>query len=347
MVLLGLWCAKPAPAAALQTAPRSPVEVAARIAPDTVRVGEPFVVTLRIRAPKDAAVSFPAGPDSGGAAEALDPRALSSTSDATSSEFTATYRLAAWDMGRQPIVFAPAVVRRGGADETVPFGDLTILVQPTTPGDAAHRVPRAARALFALPRVWWPVWKIAAAALVALLLLWLLARWWRRRPRRDAPGADPFADAMRGFETLDRLGLLDAGEPGRYIALATGITRTYLVRRLAPASMAFTSAELAAALAEDRRVPHARLDVLLAESDRVKFARDALSATEARALGADARRMTEEVEQRVLVAEAAAAAAAAANAGGAPAPGPAAGPAPAPEPPRRRSSSSGTRGRAA
>jgi hypothetical protein len=316
------------------------VEVAARIAPDTVRIGEAFLVTLRIRAPKDAAVTFPAGPDSGGATEALDPRGLSSTSDATSSEFTATYRLAAWDMGRQSVVFAPAVVRRAGADETVPFGDLTILVQPTTPGDAGHRVPRAARALFALPRVWWPVWKIAAVALVALLLLWLIARWWRRRPRHDAPGAEPFADAMRGFETLDRLGLLDAGEPGRYIALATGITRTYLVRRLAPASMAFTSAELAAALAEDRRVPHARLDVLLAESDRVKFARDALSAAEARALGADARRMTEDVERRVVAAEAAsAAAAAAANAGAAPGP--------APEASGRRSSSSGTRGQAA
>lgn len=341
-VLLVLQCARPAPAAALQTTPHSPLEAGARITPDTVRIGEPFLVTLRIRAPKGAAVSFPAGPDSGGPAEALDPRGLSATSDSTSSEFTATYRLAAWDMGRQPVVFAPAVVRRGGADETVPFGDLTILVQPTTPGDAAHRIPRAARALFALPRVWWPVWKIAAAALVVLLLLWLIARWWRRRPRHDAPGADPFADAMRGFETLDRLGLLDAGEPGRYIALATGITRTYLVRRLAPASMAFTSAELAAALAEDRRVPHARLSALLAESDRVKFARNALSAAEARALGANARRMAEEVEQRVVAAEAAAAAAA--NAGAGPPPG---GAPPAGALSGRQSSSSGTRGQAA
>jgi hypothetical protein len=337
--LLVLRFASPAPAAALQTAPHAPVEVAARIAPDTVRIGEPFVVTLRIRAPKDAAVTFPAGPDSGGAAEALDPRGLSSTSDTTSSEYTATYRLAAWDMGHQAVVFAPAVVRRGGADETVPFGDLTILVQPTTPGDAAHRVPRAARALFALPRVWWPAWKIAVAVLAPLLLLWLIARWWRRRPGHDVPGTDPYTVGMRDFEALDGLGLLDAGEPGRYIALATGITRTYLVRRLAPASMAFTSAELEAALADDRRVPHARLDVLLAESDRVKFARDALSAAEARALGADARRMLEEVEQRVIAAETAAAAAVAANAGPASPP--------APGPPGHRSSDSGTRGQAA
>ncbi len=88
-------------------------------------------------------------------------------------------------------------------------------------------------------------------------------------------------------------------------------------------------------------MPHARLSALLAESDRVKFARDALSAAEARALGADARRMAEEVEQRVVAAEAAAAAAANAGAG----------------PPAGRSStggctsastsSSGTRGQAA
>jgi hypothetical protein len=210
----------------------------------------------------------------------------------------------------------------------VAFGDLTILVTPTTPADAAHRVPRAARALFALPRSWWPAWEIAAAALAILVVLWLITRWWRRRPRHDAPRADPFADATRDFGALERLGLLDAGEPGRYVALGTGITRTYLVRRLAPAAIAFTSAELVDALAEDRRVPRARLEALLVESDRVKFARDALSAAEARALGADARRLVEEVERRVV------AAAAAANAG-------------PPAPAGVGSSASGTRGHAA
>jgi hypothetical protein len=316
-----------APAAGARASSR----VAVRIEPDTVRIGEPFVVTLRVQAAKTATVVFPAGPDSGGAVEALDPRAQASAPGASSADFTATYRLAAWDLGRQPITFAPAVVHRPGTDESVTFGDLTILVTPTTPADAAHRIPRAARALFALPRSWWPAWEIAAAALAILVILWLIARWWRRRPRHDAPSADPLADAMRDFGALERLGLLDAGEPGRYVALGTGIARTYLVRRLAPAAIAFTSAELVDALAEDRRVPRARLEALLVESDRVKFARDALSAAEARALGADARRLVEEVEQRVAVAEAAAAAA---NAG-------------TPAAAARRSSASSTRGHAA
>jgi hypothetical protein len=324
-----------APAAAQAASPpaeagRGPVQAGVRIAPDTVRVGQPFLVILRVRAARTATVVFPAGPDSGGAVEALDPRALAATPGASSADFTATYRLAAWDLGRQSVTFAPALVRGAGADQSVSFGDLTILVTPTTPADAAHRVPRAARAMFSLPRSWWPAWEIAAAALAILLVLWLIARWWRRRPRHEPPAADPFADASRDFGALERLGLLDAGEPGRYVALSTGITRAYLVRRLAPAAIAFTSAELVAALAEDRRVPRVRLEALLVESDRVKFARDVLPAADARALGADARRLVEEVEQRVAAAEAAAAQAAA-----------------TPAPAGPRSSASGTRGRAA
>jgi hypothetical protein len=307
-----------APQAVSQAAPvpgaaaHAPVQPSTRITPDTVRIGEPFLVVLRVRAPTGATITFPAGPDSGATVEALDPRTLAVASDSSSSDYSATYRLAAWDVGRQPIAFAPAVVRGGGADGPVPFSDLTVLVKPTTPADAAHRIPRAARALFAMPRIWWPLWQIAAVALGTILLLWLLGRWWRRRPRAEAPSADPFADATREFGTLERIGLLDAGEPGRYVALATDITRTYLVRRLAPESVALTSAELIAALAEDRRIPQARLRALLGESDRVKFARQSLSAEEANAMGVDARRLIEEVEQRVIAAEAAAAATAAA-----------------------------------
>jgi len=314
------------PAAAAHVA----VQAGVRIAPDTVRVGQPFLVILRVRAARTATVVFPAGPDSGGAVEALDPRALSTAPGASSADFTATYRLAAWDLGRQNVTFVPALVRGDGADESVSFGNLAVLVTPITPADAAHRVPRAARALFALPRSWWPAWEIAAAALAILLILWLIARWWRRRPRHDAQAANPYADATRDFGALERLGLLDAGESGRYVALSTGIMRAYLVRRLAPAAIAFTSAELIAALAEDRRVPRARLEALLVESDRVKFARETLSAAEARALGADARRVVEEVEQRVAAAEAAAAEAAATPAAAS-----------------RRNSASDTRGHAA
>jgi hypothetical protein len=330
---------QPAPQAVSQAAPvpaavaHAPVQPSTRITPDTVRIGEPFLVVLHVRAPKGATITFPAGPDSGATVEALDPRTLATESDASSTEYSATYRLAAWDLGRQPVAFAPATVHGGGADGTVPFGDLTILVRATTPADAAHRIPRGARALFAMPRTWWPLWQIAVVALGSIVLLWLLVRWWRRRPRAQAPSADPFADATREFGTLDGIGLLDAGEPGRYMALAIDITRTYLVRRLAPESMAFSSAELIAAVAEDRRIPQARLRALLAEGDRVKFARHSLSTEEASAIGADARRLVEEVEQRVAAAEAAAAAAAATTVASAPG--------------GRRDSASSTRGHAA
>ncbi len=185
--------------------------------------------------------AFRAGPDSGGAAEALDPRravGARPTPRRVSSPRPTGWRPGTWGASLSCLRQRSC----GAVAPTRPSRSATSRFSYSRPlrRDAAHRIPRAARALFATPRAWWPVWKIAAAALVALLLLWLIARWWRRRPGTMPPGADPFAEAMRGFEALDRLGLLDAGEPGRYIALATDITRTYLVRRLAPASMAFS-----------------------------------------------------------------------------------------------------------
>ena len=87
-------------AGAQPTAPQMVVSVR----PETVTVGDPFTVGIRIRAPRGSVIEFPTGPDSGGPVEMLDPRIVSpfsadsAVSDAA--DEVARYRVAAWDTGR-------------------------------------------------------------------------------------------------------------------------------------------------------------------------------------------------------------------------------------------------------
>ena len=86
-----------------------PVQMGSSIRPETLTVGDPFVVTVRVRAPRGAAIAFPEKPDSLAKAELLDPVRLSTSAD--SAEQTATYRMAAWDVGEIPLVLGSVVVR--------------------------------------------------------------------------------------------------------------------------------------------------------------------------------------------------------------------------------------------
>ncbi|MDQ3697419.1 MAG: hypothetical protein M3373_05270, partial [Gemmatimonadota bacterium] len=78
------------PAGGLAAPPQTVVRTGATVRPDTVTVGDPFIVQVRVRAPLGASVAFPAGPDSGTSVEATDPRALRSATDSTAVDVTAT-----------------------------------------------------------------------------------------------------------------------------------------------------------------------------------------------------------------------------------------------------------------
>src|SRR5579862_9972179 len=99
---------------ALFQAADSTVMRGVRITPDTVTVGQPFQVLVRVRAPRGARIDFSLGPDSTGAVQALDTRRIVDSPDTTGTEAMATYRLAAWDVGEQAIVIPNAIVRLPG-----------------------------------------------------------------------------------------------------------------------------------------------------------------------------------------------------------------------------------------
>jgi hypothetical protein len=281
------------------------------VQPDTVTVGEHFQLLVRVRAPLGSQISFPPGPDSGLTVEAVDPRELRPSADSAFTEETAVYTLVAWDTGWQASRLGDLVVTTDGTDRRISITGDSVHVRSVLPADSALRVPRPARDIVVALRPWWH-WLLAALA--ALALLALLFWWWRRRrPRRaSGAGASAYDVALREFERIASLGLIEAGEPGRYVALNTDAARDYLAARLGDdAQRSLTSSELLASVAGRAAVDAGRLAPLLTESDLIKFARRPVTAGRARELGEDARGVVEEVESELRAEEERAARAAA------------------------------------
>jgi hypothetical protein len=277
--------AQSAPARLAQ--PAIPVQMGYTIEPDTVTVGDPFRLTVRIHAPRGASVEFPAGPDSGAAVDALDPRQERQGPDTAALDITTTWRMAAWDVGNLPLLLQDIVVKLEGHERRIPLGALTVHVKSVLPADTAQRIPKPQRALFEFGIPWW-YWLLAALAVIGLIgLFWW---WWRRRrKRRQGEIEDPYADAEAEFERVERLGLVEAGERGRYVALMVEVLRTYLSRSIPEAHPSLTTNELLIAVRENPFVPVNRLALVLADTDLVKFARRSATAERARELGAEAR----------------------------------------------------------
>ena len=188
-------------------------------------------------------------------------------------------------------------MRYGATTLNVPLNDASVFVRSVLPGDSSMHKPKPPRDLF--PRVvpWWQRWWPALLVLAALALLWWLLKRRRKRGAVTVHAArDPYAQAVHDFERLERLALADAGERGRYVALAIDVVRTYLARRHASAVLSLTSSELIGAVADDERVPRDRLVSLMADGDGIKFARRIVSGTRARELAADARAVVEHIE---------------------------------------------------
>ena len=263
------------------------VQMGFEVQPESVTVGDPFRLTVRIRAPKGASVTFPAGPDSGATVEALDPRVERQGTDSTSLDVTAAWRLAAWDTGDQPLRMKDVVVNVDGRERRISLTALSIHVRSVLPADTTQRAPKPQRALFEFGLPWW-YWLLAALAAIGIIgLFWW---WWRRRRNRKAGEVDdPFADAESEFERVERLGLVEAGERGRYVALMVEVMRTYLARRVPEAHPSLTTSELLVGVRESPTIPVNRLALILADADLVKFARRATSAERAREMGTEAR----------------------------------------------------------
>jgi hypothetical protein len=262
------------------------------VSPESVTVGDPFRVAIRVRAPLGTVLDFPDGPDSSFAVEPLDRVVLAEAGDSTGVEVTATYRLAAWDVGERSLRFPDILATRNGESRRVSVGrDLVVTVTSVLPADTALRVARPARPVYEFGLPWW-WWLAVMASAAALGALWWW--WWRRRPKASAPAADPWANAERAFARVDALGLLAAGETGQHVALYTDVVRDLLAAVRPAARTSLTTSELLQALRSDRGFPVTRLARVLHDADLVKFARRRIAAPQAVAHTSDCRHLVEE-----------------------------------------------------
>jgi hypothetical protein len=303
--LAALLVCAPAPGAhlAAQTAGGATITVqgGAVVDRDTVTVGDVVQLTIRVRAPLGATINFPTGVDSLAPVQALEPPTVRDGADSTAADRVATYRLAAWDVGRQPIKLGDVLVQLDDGERRVALTLPTLFVESVLPADSTLRVPKPVRPLLAVqaPVPWW-WWALAA---LAAIVLGLLVGWWRRRRRRGAPATDPFGAAEAAFARVERLHLVEAGEPGRHAALMTDVVRRYLAERHDAASLAHTSGELLGAVRGIATVPFDRLRRLLDAVDPVKFAAAPIAAQQARELGGEARAIVREEHARATAAE--------------------------------------------
>jgi hypothetical protein len=272
--------------AAARAAAQAPARLDVTVRPETVTVGQPFQLSVRVRVPSNYTVVFPGGPDSTGWVQALDPRTLTSARASDSVDRTATYRLAAWNVGAHDLNMPEVMVRAGGQVQHLSLGGLTVFVKSVLPADSSRRVPKPARDLIlGRPFPWWILAVLAVIAVVA---------WITRRRRRNVlavrrPTVSPFERAEREFTRVAALGLVEAGERGRYVALVVEVLRDYLFGRFPLASLSLTTDELLREIADAPSVPHERLARLLVDADLVKFARRGLTTDRALELGREAR----------------------------------------------------------
>jgi hypothetical protein len=272
---------------------RIAVDAALTLDRDTVRIGDPFKVFVSVRAPRGATIDFPEALDSTGTVQSLDPRAIFAAPDSLGFRQNAVYRVAAWDVGRQPIHLPDVTVHLGAESRTVTLAGYAVFVASVLPADSAQRVPKPARGLFETMLIPWWFWAILAAAIIMLLLLW----WWWRRRRHAAPAEevlDPYERAQRDFRRVESLGLLEAGERSRYVALVVDVLREYIADRFAEAPLSLTSTELLSATRRTSTLPHDRLMRILNETDLVKFAKRPVSAERARDIGTESRALVEQ-----------------------------------------------------
>jgi hypothetical protein len=280
-------CAPVAGAAAQATGAPIAVQAAVGIEPDTVRIGDPFLVQIGVRAPTGATIAFPPPPDTSSAVQGLDPVRVETRPDSGGLVQWGYYRVAAWDVGDQAISLGDVVVTFGGRTRRISLAGHKVFVASVLPADTAQRIPKPARPLYEFAAPLWWLWIAAAALVVLLLLLW----WWWRRRRRGKPIAvpDPFARAEKEFARIEALRLVEAGERGRYVTLVVEVLRDYLAARYALAPLSLTSTEVLAALRGQRAVPNERLTRVLTEADLIKFARRPVTAERAKELGRETR----------------------------------------------------------
>ena len=262
--------------------------VSVEVRPDTVTVGEPFSVRIRVRAPKVATIRFPDVPAASDGVDPVDPRSIEEGPPGEALDRTALYTFVAWDVGPRAPQFSPVTVVVAGQERNFAIGAPAVVVRSLLPADSSEYVPRAARAPVAVPgRLWQYI--VLGVVLLAGAIWWLLRRRARRRGLRVHADPEAWVQAKSAFSALDALALADSGEPGRHVIAHVDVLRAYVARRFPPVPAKLAAADAVAVMEEiDFPVAAHRVGALLERDASLRFAHADVAADEATSLGAEA-----------------------------------------------------------
>lgn len=281
--------------------------VSTGISRDTVRVGDPVHVLLRIDGiPANTEIVLP---DSLSTIDDVENagrlRMRRDTVAAGQTRITAAYPLVLWRPGEIALPTVPMLVRTNGQERTMQVTLPPIAVVSVLPADTTNIEAKPPKDVWGANRVWWP-WILA---LLLLLALAALAYWWYRRRRPEpvalpvAPVVDPREQALRELQRIRALRLPENGDFKQHYVLVTEVLRRFAEANESDWSTDLTTDELAPRL--KRRADAALLLKLLRSADTVKFARRVPTVTEARADMDDAEGWVGSFSRRVEPAEAA------------------------------------------
>jgi hypothetical protein len=273
-----------------------PVQMGYRVSPDTVLIGQPFNLFIKVRAPTGVRFEFPTGPDTT-TQNGIRPIELRGEKLVTMLADTAValYHVVAWDIGTQPLKFPDVRVTLDGQERRLPLGGASVFVKSVLPADTSLRVPKPPRPLIVLPVFNWLLWLALLAAAIAAALAWWAWRRYRNRPK--AP-LDPYVRAQREFARIEQRRLLEEGRFAEYYAAMVDVTREYLAARVPGVRRSNTSSELLRTM-QPRDGVESELPRLLERADLVKFARADVSLEEAREAGLALRAIVDHVEARI------------------------------------------------
>jgi hypothetical protein len=273
-----------------------PLQMGFTVRPDTVVIGQPFNLLIKIHAPKGVRFEFPAGPDTAmqngvRPIELRGEKVVSVVSDTA----IGLYHLVAWDVGLQPLRIPDVRIAAEGVERTVPLSGASVFVKSILPADTSLRVPKPPRPLIVLPVFnWWPWIAVLAALILAALGWWL----WRRYKNRPAVPLDPYVRAQREFARIEQERLLEEGRAADYFSAMVDVVREYLAARVPGVRRSDTSTELLRTM-QPRDGVEAELPALLERADMVKFARAGISAQEAAPVRDTAGAIVDHVEIRL------------------------------------------------
>ena len=305
----------PAPLSVAEAAQRYALRV--RTVPDTATVGEHVAVMVTVRVPAASAplVRFPGGADSThqdltstfGA-----PRLTQQAVPGGAVDMSATYSIAAWDVGNVPLGLSELVIGTTHVD----LGGATFPVRSVLPKDSATLAkvqPKAARPVFALTLIIRRVVRgtvrqvqhdyrlMIATIVVALLLVAGIVALWRRRKRKQREN-EPFdwiKWAEDEFKRIEAMRLLESGKPELYAIRMTDVLRKMLVHQFPSIRASATTREMVAALQREPTIPARRTLALFERVDVLKFAGLEAELTEAQTVGLEDQAILREVKDKL------------------------------------------------